>query len=489
MEQKKENKVQFWTLPTDWQPELTKGARKMYSRLMCLSAGATKECTYTTEQAMKELGASEKTVRRYVTELTENCLIETARTSNSFGKGVRVITLVANKAPESPQKQRLQSGHITGHITGQMTSEMTDCNRSCDRSKIQKMTGLKSALRLYYTRPESDSPFLIIKRNKELLVSRSVLVSELAPQLFSDLVTFNLSHLKQYLNDDFTPWGEPHPCMFDFTGLWDIVTYPEDTLDSLMDADPLHFYMFHEDKELYWRQFFIMTALIELTCYSNQIFKDIKQYDPTGRNFHKFYFDHQYGFPFTIINSVYAVDEEGAERGELDGHIVYKTMRDKFQIGRSSLLTFAHGFVIQEALNIINDPDLCERAYLGWRSTFSRIMTLSFEPHYLKDIGPSNPDYCKGYFNPDFARHLLCDEKGLAPRFFFPTLLFRRLVNIHTATRLREDGINGDNNRRAIDFIRAQRTKESIRKEWDVLCEHLADAFPFMTKEGVFEHV
>ena len=293
----------------------------------------------------------------------------------------------------------------------------------------------------------------------------------------------------QYINGNFTPWGEPHPCMFDFTGLWNMVTYPEDTLDSLMDADPLHFYMFHEDKELYWRQFFIMTALIELTCYSNQIFKDIKQYDPTGRNFHKFYFDHQYGFPFTIINSVYAVDEEGAERGELDGHIVYKTMRDKFQIGRSSLLTFAHGFVIQEALNIINDPDLCERAYLGWRSTFSRIMTLSFEPHYLKDIGPSNPDYCKGYFNPDFARHLLCDEKGLAPRFFFPTLLFRRLVNIHTATRLREDGINGDNNRRAIDFIRAQRTKESIRKEWDVLCEHLADAFPFMTKEGVFEHV
>ncbi len=482
MEQKKENKI--WDLPADWHPELTKGARKLYGRLMCLTSGGTKPCTYTTDQAVKELAFGIRTAARHFSALKSAGLIETDIANNSFGNGVRTISVVTE---HMPAHAKIRADHMPNGMP--KNEKLALEHMPNGMPKNEKLALPKSAVRLECIRADEQSPFLILKRNKELLISMSSRVGVLAPTLFTELCQFSLGHLKQYINGNFTPWGEPHPCSFDFTGLWDMLTYPDEELEKLKSADPKVWTRFNQDKDPYWRQFFVMTALIELSCYSDQIFTCTSKFDKSGAGFYDYYFDHQYGFPFNLINTVYPVDNEGAERGELEGHAVYKTIRQKYVVGRASLLTFAQGFVLREALSIINDRDLCEKAYLGWRTAFAQAMRVSIEPYYIKDVYSNSPDYCKGYFSLDIGRRLLNDTQGFAPRFFFPTLLFRRLVNIYTASRLADDGISGENNIRAIAFIKAQRTKESVRKEWDVLCEHLADAFPFMTKEGVFEHV
>ena len=491
MEQKNENKI--WKLPEDWHPELTKGARALYGRLMCLTSGGTQPCELTNAQGAKQLGVTDRAIEKQLKDLRERGLVTTFRADGKYKKNIRHVALVAAELPAIikiiyPNEPNIMPNGVP-NIMPNGSGESSANYPNGSPNEILKSSGAKSAVRLECIRADERSPHLVIERNKRLLISMSSRVGVLAPTLFTELCQFSLGHLKQYINGNFTPWGEPHPCSFDFTGLWDMLTYPDEELEKLKSADPKVWTRFNQDKDPYWRQFFVMTALIELSCYSDQIFTCTSKFDKSGAGFYDYYFDHQYGFPFNLINTVYPVDNEGAERGELEGHAVYKTIRQKYVVGRASLLTFAQGFVLREALSIINDRELCEKAYLGWRTAFAQAMRVSIEPYYIKDVYSNSPDYCKGYFSLDIGRRLLNDTQGFAPRFFFPTLLFRRLVNIYTASRLADDGISGENNIRAIAFIKAQRTKESVRKEWDVLCEHLADAFPFMTKEGVFEHV
>lgn len=503
MEQKNENKAKIWNLPDNWHPELTKGARKLYGRLMCLTSAGTKPCTYTNKQCEKELSMCTRTAIGKFQELANANLIATAKVNNTFGNGVREVTLDASLAPKSASAKTGEQVQMQVQNQVQMQVQNAPLNAPMQvQMHVQKNVKIappKSAMTLEYARPDGDSPYLILKRNKELLISGYSVLFSKAPEIATNTCTFDLSNLLEDFdarkNVYFTPWGAPHDGKFDFTGLWDMVTYPDEGFEALKSADPKTFAAFNKsddptkDKDQYWRQFFIMTALIELTCFKDSMFYCIEKYDPSGRNFRDFYFKHQIGFPFVLINTVYAADDEGLEKGELDGQIVYKSIKDRYVLGKGDLLSFTQGYLWRQALHIINNPELCEKAYLGWRLKFYETMNTSFPCWTIKDLPCRDVRYLQNYFHPDLARYILCEEKGISPRWMFPTLLFRRLITIHSAARLKEDGITELTNRLALDLIKTQRTKESVRKEWDALCECLADVFPFMNQEGVFEHV
>lgn len=86
--------LKLWQLPDDFHPELSKGARCLYSRLMTLSNGATQDFYYTTEQGAKEFGVCGGSIDRYMKELKDACLIETTRSRNK-----RLVTVVSELAP------------------------------------------------------------------------------------------------------------------------------------------------------------------------------------------------------------------------------------------------------------------------------------------------------------------------------------------------------------------------------------------------------
>lgn len=476
MEQKNEKKVVFWNLPTDWQPELSKNGRKLYGRLMCLTSAGTKECFYKTQTGAKELEVSDRTVERCFKELKELGLIETSyRPLPNTDKAIRHIKLSPDKMPPI---------HPTNRPT--KIDELSDSDPTLTATKFDGLSVVKSAVSLDYKHAGVDFDSLI-KKNKDYLIVRAGRAFYLTPFLFSNTTQFDLRVLKQYVGGDFTPWGKQHSCVFDFTKLWDMTTYAN--LEEYKDKDCMYWAAFNAEKEPYWREFFVMSALIELSCYREQVFRRTEECDKTGDNFFDFYFNNQIGFAFTIINAAYAVSAAGAEKGELDGHILFKTIQDKFNLSKGHLLKFARGYVLKEALNIINDPELCQKAYIGWKDAFFQTQRHSLEPSHIRDIAPNDPDFCRGYFSLNLAKSFLCDERGLVPRMIFPTLMFRRLVLIHTAARLLEDGATDYGTERVLWLLEAQRTKPEIKDTWDELCKHLADAFPFMTKEGVFEHV
>ena len=482
MEQKNENKAKIWNLPEDWHPELTKGARKLYGRLMCLTSAGTQPCTYTSAQAKKELDISPATVKRLMAELRKADLVTSGRDSNRFGNNVRTISLESKNLPSKGSSV----GSLVGSLVGSNEPIVSHSNGSLVGSKNPQMSLVKSAVSLDYKHAGVDFDSLI-KKNKDYLIVRAGRAFYLTPFLFSNTTQFDLRVLKQHVGGDFTPWGKQHSCVFDFTKLWDMTTYAN--LEEYKDKDCMYWAAFNAEKEPYWREFFVMSALIELSCYREQVFRRTEECDKTGDNFFDFYFNNQIGFAFTIINAAYAVSAAGAEKGELDGHILFKTIQDKFNLSKGHLLKFARGYVLKEALNIINDPELCQKAYIGWKDAFFQTQRHSLEPSHIRDIAPNDPDFCRGYFSLNLAKSFLCDERGLVPRMIFPTLMFRRLVLIHTATRLLEDGATDYGTERVLWLLEAQRTKPEIKDTWDELCKHLADAFPFMTKEGVFEHV
>lgn len=86
--------LKLWQLPNDFHPELSKGARLLYSRLMTLTNGAAQDCYYTNKQGTEEFGVTERTIELYMKELKDACLIETARSRNK-----RLVTVVSELAP------------------------------------------------------------------------------------------------------------------------------------------------------------------------------------------------------------------------------------------------------------------------------------------------------------------------------------------------------------------------------------------------------
>lgn len=96
--------LKLWQLPNDFHPELSKGARCLYSRLMTLSNGATQDCYYSNKQGAEEFGVSEATIKRHMKELKDACLIEATRSGRK-----RLVTVVREHTPrpgivENPER-------------------------------------------------------------------------------------------------------------------------------------------------------------------------------------------------------------------------------------------------------------------------------------------------------------------------------------------------------------------------------------------------
>ena len=86
--------LKLWQLPDDFHPELSKGARCLYSRLMTLSDAGAKDCYYSNKQGTEEFGVSESSFALYMKQLKDLCLIETTRSHNK-----RLVTVVRENAP------------------------------------------------------------------------------------------------------------------------------------------------------------------------------------------------------------------------------------------------------------------------------------------------------------------------------------------------------------------------------------------------------
>lgn len=87
--------LKLWQLPNDFHPELSKGARCLYSRLMVLSDAGAKDCYYSNKQGTEEFGVSEWSIEHYLKELKDLCLIETTRSRN-----MRLVAVVRELTPQ-----------------------------------------------------------------------------------------------------------------------------------------------------------------------------------------------------------------------------------------------------------------------------------------------------------------------------------------------------------------------------------------------------
>lgn len=115
--------LKLWQLPNDFHPELSKGARCLYSRLMVLSDAGAKDCYYSDKQGAEELGVSVWSIEHYLKELKDLCLIETTRPG-----GKRLVTVVREhtprpgivEGPERPiqeqEKEQKQEAAITAFL-------------------------------------------------------------------------------------------------------------------------------------------------------------------------------------------------------------------------------------------------------------------------------------------------------------------------------------------------------------------------------------
>lgn len=107
--------LKLWQLPNDFHPELSKGARLLYSRLMALSDAGAKDCYYSNKQGAEELGVAESSIGCYMKELKDLCLIETARSGRK-----RLVTVVREhpqrpgivENPERPIQEQEQEAAI-----------------------------------------------------------------------------------------------------------------------------------------------------------------------------------------------------------------------------------------------------------------------------------------------------------------------------------------------------------------------------------------
>ena len=130
------------------------------------------------------------------------------KVNNAFGNGVREVTLDASLAPKSASAKTGEQVQMQVQNQVQNAPLNAPMQVQMHVQKNVKIAPPKSAMTLEYARPEGDSPYLVLKRNKELIVlGYSVLFSK-APTLFTELCQFSLGHLKQYITDHM-PNGMP----------------------------------------------------------------------------------------------------------------------------------------------------------------------------------------------------------------------------------------------------------------------------------------
>ena len=99
------------------------------------------------------------------------------KVNNAFGNGVRTISVVAE---HMPAHAKIRADHMPNGMP--KNEKLALEHMPNGMPKNEKLAPPKSAVRLECIRADEQSPFLILKRNKELLISMSSRVGVLAPK-------------------------------------------------------------------------------------------------------------------------------------------------------------------------------------------------------------------------------------------------------------------------------------------------------------------
>ena len=494
-------------------PDLSRPQYDLLRRLLVLTKTGSKPCDYSNKTGSEDFDVAERTIMRNIKKLVDAGYISTSRGKSERGDNVRLVTINLNKLPDldraandakAPQKasnaaaktdlqnetqstsQGDMSGDMSGDISGDKLGKMSRDKSANVGDMSRDMSGdtmsrVKIGLRLLYNTLSGESPFYIDNREK-IRKYYSVLRQRTRAPL-ANLTNFDLAPLAKHLPFELKPFGQSHDFKFDFSAVYQKYCY-----SSVMNAantDPSEWHAFSPSNMKHWREYFIFCVLIELSCFADQCFLEPEKLDPFGKNLDSFYFEHQYGLLFTILNTAYASNDPN----EYDGMAVFKGLKHGYAAGRGSLLNYCYAHVSRNVLSVLNDPVGAQCAFEEWRYRFFKYANLSYRVETVKFFRPSDPRYAASYFDADIARFLLCDERGFAPRLCMPLLMFRRIVTMHGAARMTEEGPNQYTLDRVKAFAEVIHSKPEIIKSWRCLCDNLADLFPFMSEGAAYECV
>ena len=498
-------------------PDLSRPQYDLLRRLLVLTKTGSKPCDYSNKTGSDDFDVAERTIMRNIKKLVDAGYISTSRGKSERGDNVRLVTINLNKLPDldrtandakAPEKasnaaaktelqnetQSTSQGDMSGDTQGDMSGDISgdklgkmSRDKSANVGDMSRdmsgdtMSRVKIGLRLLYNTLSGDSPFYIDNREK-IRKYYSVLRQRTRAPL-ANLTNFDLAPLAKHLPFELKPFGQSHDFKFDFSAVYQKYCY-----SSVMNAantDPSEWHAFSPSNMKHWREYFIFCVLIELSCFADQCFLEPEKLDPFGKNLDSFYFEHQYGLLFTILNTAYASNDPN----EYDGMAVFKGLKHGYAAGRGSLLNYCYAHVSRNVLSVLNDPVGAQCAFEEWRYRFFKYANLSYRVETVKFFRPSDPRYAASYFDADIARFLLCDERGFAPRLCMPLLMFRRIVTMHGAARMTEEGPNQYTLDRVKAFAEVIHSKPEIIAGWRCLCDNLADLFPFMSEGAAYECV
>lgn len=486
-------------------PDLSRPQYDLLRRLLVLTKTGSKPCDYSNKTGSEDFDIAERTIMRNIKKLVDAGYISTSRGKSDRGDNVRLVTINLNKLPDldravndakAPQKasnaaaktdlqnepQSIAQGDMSGDKLGKMSRDKSanlgDMSRDMSGDTMSRD---KIGLRLIYNTLSGESPFYIDNREKIRKYYSVLRQRTRAP--FANLTSFDLAPLAKHLQFELKPFGQSHDFKFDFSAVYQKYCY-----SSVMNAantDPSEWHAFSPSNMKHWREYFIFCVLIELSCFADQCFLEPEKLDPFGKNLDSFYFEHQYGLLFTILNTAYASNDPN----EYDGMAVFKGLKHGYAAGRGSLLNYCYAHVSRNVLSVLNDPVGAQCAFDEWRYRFFKYANLSYRVETVKFFRPSDQRYAASYFDADIARFLLCDERGFAPRLCMPLLMFRRIVTMHGAARMTEEGPNQYTLDRVKAFAEVIHSKPEIINGWRCLCDNLADLFPFMSEGAAYECV
>lgn len=498
-------------------PDLSRPQYDLLRRLLVLTKTGSKPCDYSNKTGSDDFDVAERTIMRNIKKLVDAGYISTSRGKSERGDNVRLVTINLNKLPDldraandakAPQKasnaaaktelqnetQSTSQGDMSGDTQGDMSGDISgdklgkmSRDKSANVGDMSRdmsgdtMSRVKIGLRLLYNTLSGDSPFYIDNREKIRKYYSVLRQRTRAP--FANLTNFDLAPLAKHLPFELKPFGQSHDFKFDFSAVYQKYCYS--SVMNAANADPSEWHAFSPSNMKHWREYFIFCVLIELSCFADQCFLEPEKLDPFGKNLDSFYFEHQYGLLFTILNTAYASNDPN----EYDGMAVFKGLKHGYAAGRGSLLNYCYAHVSRNVLSVLNDPVGAQCAFEEWRYRFFKYANLSYRVETVKFFRPSDPRYAASYFDADIARFLLCDERGFAPRLCMPLLMFRRIVTMHGAARMTEEGPNQYTLDRVKAFAEVIHSKPEIIAGWRCLCDNLADLFPFMSEGAAYECV
>lgn len=498
-------------------PDLSRPQYDLLRRLLVLTKTGSKPCDYSNKTGSDDFDVAERTIMRNIKKLVDAGYISTSRGKSERGDNVRLVTINLNKLPDldrtandakAPQKasnaaaktelqnetQSTSQGDMSGDMSGDTQGDMSgdklgkmSRDKSANVGDMSRdmsgdtMSRVKIGLRLLYNTLSGDSPFYIDNREKIRKYYSVLRQRTRAP--FANLTNFDLAPLAKHLQFELKPFGQSHDFKFDFSAVYQKYCYS--SVMNAVSADPSEWHAFSPSNMKHWREYFIFCVLIELSCFADQCFLEPEKLDPFGKNLDSFYFEHQYGLLFTILNTAYASNDPN----EYDGMAVFKGLKHGYAAGRGSLLNYCYAHVSRNVLSVLNDPVGAQCAFEEWRYRFFKYANLSYRVETVKFFRPSDQRYAASYFDADIARFLLCDERGFAPRLCMPLLMFRRIVTMHGAARMTEEGPNQYTLDRVKAFAEVIHSKPEIIAGWRCLCDNLADLFPFMSEGAAYECV